>query len=299
MGQYYMFNDLKSARDITKYTLFRGTTDWTQLEQFDMYESGYNYLVMISMPKFIRDMAEQDPEVDKLAKAYKHIIERDFLGFDTGLDNITVETQEISNNVQSVNVITKVNAPSATTFSMTLRERSGTPITRMHELYLRCLKDPGTEFKTYNGLIQLPGITTDKEGYYIDPKDAGFHKECFSFLYLATDNTGLLLERAVYYVCCQPQSANLEIYNGQHGTPEFQQVSCEFSGLPLMSDRINEQAKRILNWMNNKANENMVQRNSWNFDYEQVAGRRIDGNRMDDSAARDHGLLQSSLIGNQ
>ena len=45
MGAYNMFTDLKDPRDVTKYTLFRGTTDFTQLQQFDLYESGYPYLV--------------------------------------------------------------------------------------------------------------------------------------------------------------------------------------------------------------------------------------------------------------
>ena len=262
MGQYYMFNDLKSARDITKYTLFRGTTDWTQLEQFDMYESGYNYLVCVSIPEFLVKMAELDTgttelknknedgeekstpmnsSVDSLVKNYKHIVERDFLGLNSGLDDLSVETQDISNGAQSINVITKVNAPSATTFSMEYRERSGSPITKLHEMYLRCVKDPATTFKTYNGLIKYGDAT-------FDPSMVGFHKECFSYLYMSTDNTGLLLEKAIYFVCCQPQSAQWSIYGGQHGSPEFASVTVEYSGLPLVGAQIDAQAKKILNW---------------------------------------------------
>ena len=277
MGQFYMFNDLKSARDVTKYTLFRGTTDWTQLQQFDMYESGYPYLIMVSMPKFLEMMAERDSEVNTLVQSYKHIIECEFLGFESGISNIESETQEITNNIQTLNVITKVNAPSATTFSMRYREKSGAPIEKMHELYLRCVRDPGTTFKTYNGLIGFG------DGQ-IDPRDAGFHKECFSFLYMHTDNTGLLLERAIYWVCCQPTSAQTDIFNGNKGEVTFQDITVEFNGIPLMGDAINAQAKKILDWMNNEANENMVVRNSWNYNYEGIG----------DSA---YGLSQSSLYG--
>ena len=277
MGRYYMFNDLKSARDVTKYTLYRGTTDWTQLQQFDMYESGYPYLVMVSMPKFIELMAEADSEVNTLVQSYKHIIECEFLGFESGISNIETETQEITNNVQTVNVITKVNAPSATTFSMRYREKSGAPIEKMHELYLRSIRDPATTFKTYNGMIGF------NDGQ-IDPRDAGFHKECFSFLYMHTDNTGLLLERAIYWVCCQPTSAQTEIFNGTKGEVTFQDITCEFNGIPLMGDAINAQAKKILDWMNNESNANMVSRNSWNYNYEGIS----------DSA---YGLSQSSLAG--
>ena len=36
MGAYNMFTDLKTPRDLTQYTLFRGTTDFSQLQQFDL-----------------------------------------------------------------------------------------------------------------------------------------------------------------------------------------------------------------------------------------------------------------------
>ena len=160
---------------------------------------------------------------------------------------------------------------------MRYREKSGAPIEKMHELYLRSVRDPGTTFKTYNGLIGF-------EDGQIDPRDAGFHKECFSFLYMHTDNTGLLLERAIYWVCCQPTSAQTDIFNGTKGEVRFQDITVEFNGIPLMGDAINAQAKKILDWMNNEANENMVVRNSWNYNYEGIG----------DSA---YGLSQSSLYG--
>ena len=277
MGAYNMFSDLKSARDVTKYTLFRGTTDWTQLQQFDMYESGFPYLIMVSIPDFIKLMADKDSEVNTLVNSYRHIIENEFLGLESGIEDIGVETQEITNNIQTANVITKVNAPSATSFSMRYREKAGAPIEKMHELYLRSISDPATTFKTYNGLIGF-------EDGQIQPQDAGFHKECFSFLYMHTDNTGLLLERAIYWVCCQPTSAQTEIFNGTKGEVTFQDITVEFNGIPLMGDAINAQAKKILDWMNNEANENMVVRNSWNYNYEGIG----------DSA---YGLSQSSLYG--
>ena len=118
MGQYNMFTDLKTPRDITAYTLFRGTTDFTQLQQFDLYESGYPYLIVVSIPEFLRKMAERDTDVANLVNSYVHILEYEFRGLDSGLENITSDTQEITKGVQSMNVITKVNAPSASTFSM-------------------------------------------------------------------------------------------------------------------------------------------------------------------------------------
>ena len=260
MGQYNMFSDLKTPRDVTGYTLFRGTTDFTQLQQFDLYESGYPYLIVVSIPEFLRKMAERDADVANLVNSYVHILEYEFRGLDSGLENITSDTQEISNGVQSMNVITKVNAPSATNFSMRYWEKSGSTMTKLHQLYLRSVKDPGTTFKTYNGLI---GTGTDQ----IQPQDAGFHKECFSFLYMHTDNTGMLVEQAAYLVGCMPTTAELQIYNGTKGEVNFQEITAEFTGFPIMGSAINAKAKKILDWMNSSANNNMVHRNSWDYNY--------------------------------
>lgn len=278
MGQYNMFTDLKSPRDVTAYTLFRGTTDFTQLQQFDLYESGYPYLICVSIPEFLKKMAERDTEVAKLVKSYVHILEYEFRGLDSGLENMSGETTEISNGLQGMNVITKVNAQSASTFSMRYYEKSGSILTKMHQLYLRSVRDPATGFKTYNGLI---GNGADQ----IQPQDAGFHKECFSFLYMHTDNTGMLVEQAAYLVGCMPTTAELQIYNGTKGDVTFQEVSAEFSGFPIFGSNVNARAKRILDWMNSSANTNMVHRNSWDYNY---AG-------LND---RNSGLAQTKLTSN-
>ena len=84
-----MFTDLRSPRDVTGYTLYRGTTDWTQLQQFDLFETGYPYLVMVSIPDFLSKMAAMDTEVATLVNSYKHIIEYEFTGLDSGIDDIS------------------------------------------------------------------------------------------------------------------------------------------------------------------------------------------------------------------
>lgn len=272
---YNMFTDLKSPRDITGYTLFRGTTDFTQLQQFDLYESGYPYLVVVSIPDFLTEMANQDPDVKTLVDSYVHVLEYEFRGFDSGLENITSDTQEINNGLQSMNVITKTNM-SSSNFSMRYYEKSGSILTKMHQLYLRSVKDPATGFKTYNGLIGAEGG--------IDPQNAGFHKECFSFLYMHTDNTGLLVEQAAYIVGAMPSTAELNIYNGTKGEVNFQELTCEFTGFPILGAAINKRAKEILDWMNNSANANMVHRNSWDYNYDAINNKTS-------------GLAQSKLTG--
>ena len=259
MGQFNMFTDLKTPRDVTAYTLFRGTTDFTQLQQFDLYESGYPYLIVVSVPEFLKKMAKDD-DIKKLLDSYVHILENEFRGLESGIENITASSAEISNGIQSINVINKVEAPSASNISMRYWEKAGSTITKMHELYLRSVRDPATGFKTYNGLI---GNGNEQ----IKPEDAGFHKECFSFLYMHTDNTGMLVERAIYFVGCMPTSAELQIYQASKGDVNFQEVTCEFTAFPTTGSAINKKAKEILDWMNNTSNKNMVHRNSWDYKY--------------------------------
>lgn len=277
MGKYNMFTDLKTPRDVTAYTLFRGTTDFTQLQQFDLFETGYPYLVVVSVPDFLQKMAEKDTEVKQLLDSYVHILEYEFRGLESGLENITSDTGEINNGLQSMNVITKTNM-SSSNFSMRYFEKSGSTITKMHELYLRSVKDPATGFKTYNGLI---GTGADD----IAPQDAGFHKECFSFLYMHTDNTGMLIERAAYIVGAMPTTAELSIYNAQKGEVQFSEITTEFTGFAIQGSAVNNRAKKILDWMNSSSNANMVHRNSWDYDYDGLS----DSNK---------GLAQSKLLSN-
>ena len=277
MGKYNMFTDLKTPRDVTAYTLFRGTTDFTQLQQFDLFETGYPYLVVVSVPDFLQKMSEKDTEVKQLLDSYVHILEYEFRGLESGLENITSDTGEINNGLQSMNVITKTNM-SSSNFSMRYFEKSGSTITKMHELYLRSVKDPATGFKTYNGLIGTGAGD-------IAPQDAGFHKECFSFLYMHTDNTGMLIERAAYIVGAMPTTAELSIYNAQKGEVQFSEITTEFTGFAIQGSAVNNRAKKILDWMNSSSNANMVHRNSWDYDYDGLS----DSNK---------GLAQSKLLSN-
>ena len=300
-NDFYMFKDLKTPADLRGYTLFRGTTDFTQLRQFELYESGYPYLIMVSVPQFLKDMAAKDDQVKALLGAYKAVIEGEFLGFDSGLTNIESDPTEISNGIQSVNLITKVNAPSATTISATYREKAGGVITKMHELYLRSVRDPGTTFKTYNGMITPGG---DKAYDPTQPgggTSIGFANECFSFLYMHTDNTGLVLERAVYFTCCQPTTSQLDIYNGKKGEVTFQEISVEFQAFPLMGTKINTAAKNILAAMNDKSKRIYVERNSWDYDYNAItlADQRNKASSSNKSNSGVDGELASTAMVNR
>lgn len=259
-----MFSNLKQPRDITRYTLTRGVTDFTQLEQFNYYEKGFPYLIVVSVPRFLEKMAEND-SFGRLFKNYLHILEYEFQGMDN-LDAMNAETSSISNGIQDVNIITSVTAQAASTFSFTYKERSGSPITKVHEVYLRGVRDPNSRFKHYNNLI-----TVDGAGGTIAANEVGYEFETFSFLYMHTDNTGLLLEKAVYITGAMPTSADLTIYNATRGDIQIPEVSVEFTGFPIYGEEVEKRAKAILNHINTSAGRYSVMRNSYDYKYSRVA----------------------------
>lgn len=295
-AKYNMFTDLKTPTDLSKYTLFRGTTDFSQLQQFDLYESGYPYLVVVSIPKFLQKMAT-DNSVKALINSYVHVLEYEFKGLESGIDDLSTETGEISNGMQSMNVITKTTGISGTQFSMRYMEKSGSTLTKMHELYLRSVRDPATGFKTYNGLIGEAGSGAIYEPSVgsVESKGAStpsFQQECFSFLYMHTDNTGLALERAIYFVGCQPTSAGLSaLYSGQKGEVSFQEVTCEFNGFPITGKAVNRRAAQILKHINEQ-----TYRNSWDYEYagiqdttDGLANNKLDTPQIKYTERNEHG----------
>ena len=256
-----MFDYLSKPRDITKYTLMRGVTDFGNMAQFNMFEGGHPLLILVSAPNFLEKLAQTDDTFNVLFTNYKHILEYEFRGI-SGLDAITGDTQEITNGIASVNMITKVNMQSASTFSMNYQEKAGSVITKVHETYLKGLYDPRSNFKHYHGLIEK-GI--------IPPDEVGYEQEIFSFLYILTDNTGRRLERAVFIVAAQPTSADYTIYNSEKGDNSFKDISVEFNGFPIMNDDVDKKALDVLNWLISPANENRIRLNSNDFTYKAQA----------------------------
>ena len=197
----------KKPFSTASYTMMRGTIDFSNPAQFNLYESGYQFLTVVSRPRFIEMLADTDTEVANSLKLFCWILENEFRGL-SGIDNITIDPLEFTDNISTINTIGKVNQQSATEISMSFTERSGGAMTSFIEYYLKGLKDPRTQFKTYHGLI--------KDGKLA----AGFENEVFHLLYIVTDNTGLGLEKAFLFACAQPTTAQLDIYNGEKGAIE-------------------------------------------------------------------------------
>ena len=264
------FKGLKTPRELLNFNLMRGVTDFSNLEQWDLYEKGYPFLCVVSIPQFLRDLAEQDENIRTIVNNYVHILENDFKGIDN-VDNITGEAAEITNGIRSVSVINKVMKPTNSNFALSYYERSGSILTKAHELYLTGIKDPDTQVKHYHGLIDawtFNGVDT------VSGKDPGPHQECFSFMYFLTDNTMTKIERAFLIAACQPTSANYsDLYTGTKGDIQFAEISLPFNGFFINNDYVYQKAQDMLLAMRNPNNltNTRVIVDSNNFKYNAIA----------------------------
>ena len=51
---------VKRPKDLSGYTAYRGVTDFTNIGQFNQFETGYSFLFVIQMPKFMKALADAD-----------------------------------------------------------------------------------------------------------------------------------------------------------------------------------------------------------------------------------------------
>lgn len=270
------FKGLKTPRELLKYNLMRGVTDFSNLEQWDLYEKGYPFLCVLSIPQFLKDLADKDDNIKTIVNNYVHILENDFRGIDN-IDNITGESNgEISNGIRSVQVINKVTKASNSNFSLNYYERSGSILTKANELYLTGIKDPDTQVKTYHGLVDdwvFNGVPS------ISGKDPGPHQEVFSFLYFVTDNTMTKIERAFLIASAQPNVANFsDLYSGQKGDISFVELSLNFNGFFINNDFVYQKAQDMLLAMRNPKNltDTRIIVDSNNFKYNAIAEAGIE-----------------------
>lgn len=228
-------NYIKMPRSVTEYTLMKGVTDFSNLKQFDIYESGYAFLTVVSVPKFMDLLAKRDTKVQNLQDGFIHILEGEFRGL-SGIPDITAEAGTITNGHNELQLINNVVMDTSIGIEMTFWERSGGLITNYMNYYLMKIKDPYSKAKTYGGLIQDGTIT-----------DPGPDYEVFTFLYYVTDNTCRKIEKAYLLANAQPTLApNSQIYNITKGTIEYQEISLTFNCYPIIGDIPNKYAAMML-----------------------------------------------------
>jgi hypothetical protein len=220
-------------RNLTQYTAFRGVTDFTQIGQFNQFETGYSFLSVIQMPKFLRVLAKNDANVNSLVSSFKHMLEYEFRGL-TGLPDITGETFELTDGVNTQNIINKVTSDTSITVSSNYFEKSGSLITKFTEYYLTGIKDRISQAKHYHGLIK---------NNLLQP---GYENEVFTMMYYVTDNTMLRLEKAYLLCNCQLTKAETSIYDSTKGDIGNKEMTIEWNCFPVWGYEVDKAAKVLL-----------------------------------------------------
>lgn len=221
-------------RNLTQYTAFRGVTDFTQIAQFNPFETGYSFLSVISMPRFIDQLAKKSDDVKALRNSFKHILEYEFRGLQ-GLPNIEGQAGTITDGINELQYINRVTMDTSVQVSMEVIEKSGSTITKFAEYYLTGIKDRMTQAKTYHGLIKN------------DLLDPGLENEVFTLLYYVTDNTMLRLERAVLLANAQLTTAELgSLYNSTRGTIDNVSFTLNFNCFPVYGVQVDKAACALL-----------------------------------------------------
>lgn len=229
-----MNNFVRKPRNLTEYTAYRGVTDWTQIGQFDQFETGYSFLSVISMPKFMTRLAAMDTTyVGPLVDSFQHTLEYEFRGLD-GIPDLASETATITNGIQDVAMIKKVTQDSSIEISMSYFEKSGSLITKFSEYYLTGIKDFRSQAKTYHGLIATGEM------------NPGYENEVFTLLYYVTDNTYLELERAFLFANAQLNKVDNSIYNSNRGDIDNKEITLTFNCFPITGNSVDKAAKAML-----------------------------------------------------
>ena len=261
-------NYIKLPRNVTEYTLMKGVTDFSNLKQFDLFETGYSFITVVSVPKFMEILGQQDARVKNLQDGVTHIIEGEFKGL-SGIPDISANAGSISNGNNEMQLINNVTMDTSIQVDMSFYERSGSLLTNYLTYYLTGIKDPNTKAKTYHGLIEN-GIITDPGSDY----------ETFTFLYYVTDNTCRKIEKAFLLANAQPTSAPLgNMYNSTKGSIDFQEISINFNCFPIMGDTVNKNAAMLLqNDLSTNTNRRLVlDSNEYRYD---VYGSKVENNGM-------------------
>lgn len=227
----------KQPRSVAEFSLMKGVTDFSNLKQFDMFETGYSGLVVCGVPTFMDLLAKGNDTVRNLQKGFVSIVENEFKGL-SGIPDVSADASTISNGVNELQMINNVTMDTSIQVSMTYNERSGALLTKYAHTYLTGIKDPYSKAKTYHGLIAGGQV-----------RDPGPDYEVFTLLYYVTDNTMRKIEKA--YLLANAQLINAQesnLYNAQRSDIGFPEVELTFNCYPIVGDKVNLYAAKMLEY---------------------------------------------------
>jgi len=277
------FNDgSKKPYKASGYSDMRGIVDFGNLIQFAPYEKGYSFLAVINGAGFM-DYAEANDGRKDLQDAFIKIMEQEFKGLD-GIDDITSETFDITDNISTLSLISKVNQATNGQISMRFTEKSGSLITKYIGTFLRYLRDPRTQARTYGGIAVKQGATGGLE--------PSLDKEVFNMLYIITDSTCLNVEKAFLILNAQPTTApHSDLYNSEKGDIAVVEITVQMNAFTVDGQYPNDIAQKYLDAvicrdMTNVAGK--ININSWKKDWSissgagvtQASALRIENNQL-------------------
>lgn len=268
----------KAPWKATEYANMRGVVDWGNLFQFAPYESGYCFLAVINGPYIGTVDAAHGGCKGKdgfgdLQDAFIKILEQEFKGL-SGIGNITSDTMEISDGITSISLLGKVNQETNSQITMEFTEKSGSLITKYVSTYLRFVRDPKTEAKTYGGAITASNA-----------RGASPAKEVFNFLYIITDSTCLNIEKAFLILNAQPTEASYgDLYNMNKGDISTKDVSVTFNAFVVDGKIPNKIALAYMRSMVNTGAfaKGKINTNSYEMDWSisGIKGKRVNSSHI-------------------
>ena len=200
----------------------------TQL-RMDPYVSGYSFVWVKSVPSWF----QQDQDL----KYFKSYIQKNLTGFQ-GISDMSLETgtRQTGFSGNEVNYITK-SSRGNNTFTMTLREYSGSPCMKLFRKYESYIRDFDTGIALY-------------------PKEFGveygeYNHSC-EILYVnlrpdVTSTNSDNVEFAVLYTHCVPTNLPLSEFNYTIGDMDSTQTrDIEFSGQPIFGPAVEKYARKIV-----------------------------------------------------
>ena len=274
----------KRPRSVAEYTMMRGVTDFTNAAQFNAYLKGYQHLVVISVPEYLKVLgANANADAQKLLDLFCYILEYEFKGLD-GIEDITVDNIEFTDGISTMNSMGKVTQQSASEISMSFTEKSGSVITKFIDMYIRGVRDPRTQAKTYHGLIKNGKLA------------AGFENEVFNLMYIVTDETMLGLEKAYLLCNAWPNKVPSSIYNGTKGEIEKVDIEVTMQCFVIDGEEVDARALKMLAYLNEAdAVKNMMRVNDG---FSQNARDTVDGfnNHSENQIELDSGKFRYSVF---
>ena len=220
-------------KNLTQYNAFRGVIDFSQPGQFDQFETGYSFLAVIKMPKFMDMLAEQDDGLKSMVLSFNHMLEFEFRGL-TGLPDMQGDGYEVGDGTNTVKFISNVTRDTSVELTSTFYERRGSLIAKYIATYLSGIKDPISKAKTYHGLI-ANGL--------LEPS---FENEVGTFMYMVTDNTMMRLEKAYLLTDVQFNRAEESMYDSTKGDINNREVNITFNCFPITGFMVDKAAKALL-----------------------------------------------------